>query len=146
MNRFLKILGISLVIVGSLNFVNCFRGKKFEDRVNHIAKKMASHLDLDDKQKAELEKIKTQIIEKRAQLKATENPNAKTEFANMVRSDKMELSQLNSLVEPKIKNRKEMIDFINQKIVEFHAILKPEQRKKLGDKLEKFMKHHDDID
>ncbi|MCB1179340.1 MAG: Spy/CpxP family protein refolding chaperone [Leptospiraceae bacterium] len=147
MKKLFKILGVGTLTLILVNFLNCHRGgKNFEDRVNYISKKLESHLDLDDSQKPKMEKIKNEIIAKHKELKAKQNPEAKKEFIAMVRSDKMDKDKLKTIHENRKKSKEEMGNFIMDKMVEFHAILKPEQRNKLADKMEKFMNRHHGID
>lgn len=151
MKKIFQILGTVLLIGFVLSTVNCFKEKNFEARVEKIASKISKHLDLNDKQKIELERIKKEIIEKKKSLHSNNShTSAHKEVIAMVKSDKMDLAKLKATMSTAQSQRKEMREFMLEKLVEFHAILTPEQRIKLADKMETFSKrmgkHYKDED
>ena len=62
MKYLIKITSLSLIAL--LAIINC-RHHSMEQRAEWIVKKVSSELDLDDKQKTELQRIKKEILDKR---------------------------------------------------------------------------------
>jgi periplasmic protein CpxP/Spy len=136
----MKFIGTATLALFILSTVNCFKEKNFEARVEKIANKISKHLDLNDKQKVELERIKKEIIEKKKSLREKSPNESREQLIGMIRTEKMDLAKAKATMDISYANRKEMGDFMIEKLVEFHAILTPEQRTKFADKMESFSK------
>ena len=106
-------------------------------------KKIAKELKLNKQQKVELDRIKDEIMVKKAEFKVNHD-EIKNAVLSQVKSDSIDQAALNGLFGDKELEFKEMRAFLINKCAEFHSILTPEQRLKLADKMEKFhsKKHH----
>lgn len=133
---------MGLIASGAL-FWGCRHGHKSpEKKAVWIVGKIASELDLTDDQKLELERIKDEALEKyrehREKRKAVHE-----RIISLVKSDTLDVDEVNRIFDEKEARQKEMRPFIIEKIVEFHRILKPEQKEKLVEKLQDFREYHE---
>ena len=110
-------------------------GQLNEKHLTYMSKKLASKLDLDDAQKAKLETIKTELAAKLGGMK-TMRKDVQLELVSQLKADKFDDQKVNKLFESKEKDWVETRKFMTAKMAEFHALLKPEQRKKLADLIE----------
>jgi periplasmic protein CpxP/Spy len=117
-------------------------GQLKEKHLNYISKKLASKLDLDDAQKAKLETIKGELVAKLGSFKSMRK-DVQQEFVNQLNADKFDDQKVNKLFETKEKEWAETRKFLTAKMSEFHAMLKPEQRKKLAALIEDRIKSCD---
>jgi periplasmic protein CpxP/Spy len=121
----------------------CKAHSSHEKRVKWVIKKISKELKLNEQQKVELERIKDEIMAKKAEFKVNHD-EIKNAVLFQVKSDTVDQAALNGLFGDKELEFKEMRAFLINKFSEFHSILTPEQRLKLADKMEKFhsKKHH----
>ena len=136
MKHLIKIFSISLIAL--LAIVNC-RHHSLADRADWIAKRVASELDLNDKQKAELQRIKKEILDKRKELDVKMFPD---EIVDQIRQAQIDEAKVNKAFETSGTKRDQMRVFMTKKFIEFHAVLTPEQRNKLADKVTELLKKH----
>jgi protein CpxP len=106
-------------------------GQLKEKHLTYISKKLASKLDLDDTQKAKLEAIKNELVAKMGSFKSMRK-DVQLELVSQLKADKFDDQKVNKLLENKEKEWTETRKFLTVKMSEFHALLKPEQRKKLA--------------
>lgn len=106
-------------------------GQLKEKHLTYITKKLASKLDLDDAQKAKLETIKTELAAKLGSFKGVRK-DVQLELVAQLKAEKFDDQKVNKLLENKEKEWVETRKFLTVKMAEFHALLKPEQRKKLA--------------
>lgn len=130
-----------ITLIGTGLLTNCHRHKSFEDRVEWISSKLSSKLDLDDSQQKTLDKIKKEIIAKKKDMHP-QREKMMAEIIAEVKKDSFDKEKINTLFESKRAQQTEMRKFFIDKMAEFHAVLKPEQRKELGELMEKFAKKH----
>lgn len=118
--------------------------KKFRDGPHgFLMGRIVEKLNLNDNQKAQVEKIKDQIKE-RMEAKKGNRENIMDEFANEFKKDNLDKSKLSELDQKRTQNEQEMKDFMMDKLIEFHNILTPEQRLKAAETmLEMKNKFHD---
>jgi Spy/CpxP family protein refolding chaperone len=143
MKKIFKLAAILLVMVG-LSACGHWH-KSPEDKANWVVKKISSELDLTDTQKAELEKMKKEYLQKRKDLNIGITQDQKNEIVTQIKSAKIDEPKMDKMFEERAKSRQLLMQFLNKKFYEFHAILTPEQRKKLAERVEKLMKkfHHE---
>ncbi|MCW7463898.1 Spy/CpxP family protein refolding chaperone [Leptospira limi] len=132
---------LGLVSVMAFAFGNCRGHKDFEKRIEWVTSKLTSKLDLDDAQKAKLESIKAELIAKHKEMKPKHESWAK-ELASQIRSEKIDTKYLDKMSAERETRHQEMRKFFQTKLVEFHAVLKPEQREKFAELVEKFASRH----
>ena len=105
--------------------------------------KIAGELDLNDQQKAEVEKIKDEIKAKMESNKP-DRENDMTEMEQMFRSDTFDKQKVLDLMKQHDSKREEMRSFMLDEVAKFHGILTPDQRNKAVDKMKEFrQKKHD---
>ncbi|TGL62482.1 Spy/CpxP family protein refolding chaperone [Leptospira jelokensis] len=133
----------TIVLVSTMAFAfgNCRGHKDFEKRMEWVASKLTSKLDLDDSQKAKLESIKQELIAKHKEMKPKHESWAK-EMATQIRAEKIDTKLLDKMSSERETRHQEMRKFFQTKLVEFHAVLKPEQREKFAELVEKFASRH----
>ncbi len=136
MKHLIKITSLSLIALFAV--INC-RHHSMEQRAEWIVKKVSSELDLDDKQKVELQRIKKEILDKRKELDLKMIPE---EIVDQIRLTQIDESKVNSAFETSGAKRDQMRIFMTKKFIEFHAVLTPEQRNKLADRITKLLKKH----
>lgn len=135
MNKKLK----SVLVVGTaalLVFTNCHYKRSFEGKADWVANKLASKLDLNDDQEAKLQIMKKEIIAKHLELKP-KNDLWMQSLLVQIKADKMDGKTIEKLGNDREASMSEMRKLIQAKLVEFHAILNPEQKKDFAELLEK---------
>lgn len=137
----LLILLISVISIGALS--QCSRGHDPEKRAEKLVSKLTDELDLDKKQEEHLVKIKDEILAKGKEHKKYRK-SVKDEILVQIKSEVVSEDKLNSVFESHEPYRKEMRQLMIVKFAEFHKTLKPEQRTKLAELVEKFSKRFED--
>jgi len=103
-----------------------------EDKANWVTGRVSSKLDLDDKQEQTLDRIKTELVAK-YKSQAAERARLGTDIEALVRSAQIDKVKVKELQTRHQALHSEMESLFAEKIVEFHAVLKPEQRNKAAD-------------
>lgn len=136
-----KVIQLTLILTILSGFLGCFRAKSFEERVNRVTEKLKKELSLTEEQAKKLESIRIEIINKQKNIKSNLNKEKiRTEVLNMIKSDKIDKDKFKKTTEPLVESRKEMMDFIITKLIEFHGVLNPDQKIKLANLMEEFHK------
>jgi len=134
-----------LALTGIAFASNCKGHYNFEKRVEWVAGKLSSKLDLDDAQKAKLETLKSELIAKHKEMKPKRDAWM-TEVISQIRKDAVDTKVLDKVGADQDLRHIEMRKFFQAKMIEFHAVLRPEQREKLAELVEKFAKKHNPED
>lgn len=133
-----------MVVAIATGFVwNCggWRGKSPEERIEWMANKIQSQLDLDASQTEVLQKLKKEILAKRIELKMNEVSQFEEEISGLVLSEKLDEPKFTKLVSEKITARAELAKFVTKKFAEFHKVLNQKQKEIVVEKFKKFSKH-----
>lgn len=133
--------GLGLLSLSFLFLVNCRGHYDFEKRIEWVASKLSSKLDLDETQKAKMEEIKKEILAKHKELKPNRGAWAK-DLSAQIKSEKIDAKVLEKWASEREQKHTEMRKFLQSKLIEFHAILKPEQRETFAELVEKFASKH----
>ncbi len=104
-----------------------------------VSEKLTSKLDLDEAQQTKLQSIKTELVAKHKELKPKRDAWM-TEVISQIRKDTVDVKSLEKVSAEQDVRHIEMRKFFQAKMIEFHAVLKPEQREKLAELVEKFSK------
>ncbi|MBK8398443.1 MAG: Spy/CpxP family protein refolding chaperone [Leptospiraceae bacterium] len=136
MKHLIKIFSITLIAIFAIS--NC-RHRSMEQRAEWVVKKISSDLSLDDKQKAELQRIKKEILDKKKELDVKLIPE---EIVEQVRVAQFDEAKVNKAFETTGIKRDQMRIFMVKKFSEFHAVLTPDQRNKLADRITELLKKH----
>ncbi|TAL35343.1 MAG: periplasmic heavy metal sensor [Spirochaetes bacterium] len=140
MKRSTRFIAVASVIaVAGLAFAGCAHHWSPEKRADYMAKKIASKLDLNDEQKAKLYAIKDEAVAKFKEERAGHKA-MRAEAIALVKKDKVERAEVEKLFSEREEHMKRLRPFIIDKIIEFHAILTPEQRAKAAELMEEFQK------
>ncbi len=145
-SKYSKAILVSLVaVVGFVFASNCRGHYNFEKRMDWVASKLTSKLDLDDAQKTKLESLKTEIVAKHKELKPKRDAWM-SEVISQIRKDTVDIKSLDKTSTEQDLRYIEMRKFFQAKMIEFHAVLKPEQRETLAELVEKFSKKYNPED
>lgn len=138
------IAGIIAVIASALVFSGCGRHHHDpEDKADYIVHKIGKKLDLDDTQKAKLETVKNEFLQQHKKHKADKKVMME-QMMQEVAKPAMDSSVLLGMINAHTTMVEEAAPSIVDKLVEFHASLNDEQRKKLTEHMAKFKRHHHD--
>jgi uncharacterized membrane protein len=108
-----------------------------EQKADRIVKKIASELDLRPEQKTKLDKIKADILARKADFSAVHAGFREVALAQ-IRSASVDQAKLNQGLEDREAKMKELRAFLVGEFVEFHDMLDSTQREKLASKLERY--------
>jgi len=136
-NKFLLVYFIvSVVIIALISAGFTFKAKEFRDRgpFGIIMGKIIKDLDLNDQQKAEVEKIRDEVKAKMDETMKNREEDMK-EFGFLFKQDNLSKEQLMSLSQKHDARREEMKSFFMDELIKVHAILTPEQRTKAVEKM-----------
>ena len=129
---------VSLLVMGAFA-TGCNSGKSPEGRMNWVAEKVTSKLDLDKDQESKLrDLIKAVQAEKTAHKE--KNKAQRDELKAMILSDKLNKDATRKLMEARHTAMNESFDPVFEKLQIFHASLNPEQKKEAVLLMEKFGK------
>lgn len=129
---------IVTVLVGGGIMKYRFHHATPEKHAKRVVKMISWRLDLDDSQKAKLQDISRDALEKFREHRKSHKGDREV-FKNLITKDNLTRDDLEPMVEKRKAAMEEMKPFIMDKVLEFHAMLKPEQKKKLAELVDR---HH----
>jgi len=136
-------LTMLVAIIFTLSLMSCKKCKprhiSFEKRANFFVKILIKKLALTPEQQAIANKIKDEIIAKRKENKDIRK-KIREEFNTRIKSTNIDKDKLIKFLESFDEKRKEMRNFMLDKLIEFHKVLTPDQRTKFVDLRNKFFK------
>jgi Spy/CpxP family protein refolding chaperone len=116
-----------------------------EKRVAWLKEEISERLELDDAQQARLDEITSDIVEKGEEMRAVRTSIRET-FISEFSKDEINKENLTRIFSDNKNKIDEMILLFTDRLVEFHQMLRPEQRAKLVAEIEKHRKrwqrHH----
>jgi len=137
------VIGVTVFITLALILAACghsrfagYHGASPEKRVAWIKKHISDELNLDAAQNEKLDAIAQDLLDRRKKMKPVRE-KGRLELTALVRSEKLDRTDLERLVAKKRPHVEEMIDVVMDHAVEFHQMLTPEQRTLLAEKIEK---------
>jgi len=122
-----------------------FAGVSFAKKMYHLKTggpvgmmidKVTEDMTLSDDQKAKITALKNDIMAKMESKKSGQKEKFNG-FIDEFRKDNLDKASLESMFQKHEQERIEMRNYAESKIIEFHGILTPEQRKQAADKMEK---------
>jgi periplasmic protein CpxP/Spy len=140
--RFMRfVIPMAAVTAGMLLFAGCHRdhcrrGGTPEEKAEKITKRIAKELKLTQDQKGKLEKIKGDILARKADFQAMHG-GLRDLALGQIRSESVDQDALNRNLEDREAKMKELRSFMVAEFAEFHAMLDPAQREKLAGHLER---------
>jgi len=135
-----SIILIILLVAGLAVFSGCRRpggGQGAEFMVDYVSET----LDLNDSQRAQLESIKEELIQKHEEMRAGKEA-LYAEAKALLLSEQIDEASVKAMVAEQRARMDAVVDLAITRFIEFHKTLSPEQKAKLVDKLEKFEKYH----
>ncbi|MDH5720671.1 MAG: Spy/CpxP family protein refolding chaperone [Spirochaetia bacterium] len=131
-------LGLAFLLTAFCGHRMCHKGMHgiSEKHINRMVEKIVDELDLDEKQEAKLTGIKEEILTKRTQFE-TISKETKEFFTEEIKKDSFDAAKINKDLDKNSEKLKEFRVFLVEKFAEFHAILRPEQKKELAEHIEK---------
>ena len=123
----------SIIAIGCGHNHCCHRSP--EKKAQWVVNRIAGKLDMTDSQEKKLEKIKDQVLAKMNDYK-TEHQVMHDEALQLVKKDTLTRADLEKLFTQREQRYRELEPFIIEKMMEFHAILTPEQKNQLAEKMQ----------
>jgi Spy/CpxP family protein refolding chaperone len=130
--------GIILLTAGLMVLTTGCAKKKTppqEDKIGRLIQKFSESLDLTEAQKAKVEEIKKEIADKNEQARNERKDEGKEvdeAFKKELSKDKFDPAVINKLLDQKVQKREDQRRFMVAELAKFHAMLTPEQKKKLA--------------
>lgn len=149
--KLIKFLIPSLVVILIITFsfgISAAKKKFHDGPEGFIMGRLTENLNLNETQKAQLEKIREQIREK-MESKKQDRESGMKEFENEFLKENIDRSKLIELSKKKETEMQEMKEFMIDRMIEFHNILTPEQRAKAVENLKEMkdkFRHRPDRD
>jgi uncharacterized membrane protein len=132
------------ITAGALFLTGCHRrcgwNSSPEEKANYTAKKVAGELGLNAEQKIKLDKIKADLLARKADFQAVHG-GFRDLLLGQIRSASVDTAKLNQGLEEREAKMKDLRGFLVAEFAEFHAMLNPDQREKLASKLERMGRH-----
>ena len=131
---------IAFLLVGIAGFAGCRRHSP-DQKAEFMMDYVSETLDLNESQKAHLDQIKDELLEKGLQMH-TDKAAMHDELVAQLRSEEIDQDRLKAMITEHRVKMEALIDLGIVRLAEFHKTLTPEQREKLVAKLETFKKWH----
>jgi len=131
---------MAFLLVAVAGFAGCRRHsphQKAEFMVDYVSET----LDLNESQRAHLDQIKDELVEKGLQMRS-DKAAMHSELVAQLRSEAIDQERLKAMVTDHRVKMEQLIDLGILRLAEFHKTLTPQQREKLVAKLESFKKWH----
>lgn len=125
---------VIVVSIAGIGFAQKMKDLRDNGPIFFMMEKISKELKLDDKQKAEMDKIHEEIKAKMESNKQSRQ-NDMADFENLFKQNSISKDELKLLVQKHEQKREEMRDFYMDEFIKFHAILTPEQRQLAIDKM-----------
>lgn len=110
-----------------------------EERIDKGFEFFADKLDFTDEQEKKLDKVKEEIKTELAKYKGTHEKHREAAIA-LVEKDSITKDDVMNLIEEQRKVRDQLEPFFAEKIAEIHAIMTPDQRKEVVEKMKEGQK------
>lgn len=98
-----------------------------EERAGKAVSRLAGELDLSDAQVRQLEAMKEEFLKRQEELGQLRQETF-DRLTALMRQERIDRTEVDSLVTSHQTEAAEMIRFLGDKLIEFHALLTPEQR------------------
>jgi len=138
-----KIASIAIIVViSAFTIAACghHRPHDPQERAEWMLQRVTDHLDLDEQQQAKLRAIKMEI-ETSVKKHREQQHQLFDRLAANIESPELDKALLMEIVETRKQAFDDTAPLIIDKLIEFHASLNPEQKKKVADKMEHFREH-----
>lgn len=140
--RLVKMAVVAVALVGVVGVSACHRHHTPQERADWITGKIARHLDLDERQKASLAAVKTDVLAAQADAQ-TERRALTDALIAQVQSERLDQEQVTHLVDRHQALQRRTMLRVLPKAAEWHATLRPEQKAEAAEHLRKWMEWSD---
>jgi len=144
------LLALPLVFTGLIGglMLSCCHGKGraggrgvfHKEHAKWIEKKLIKELDLDEKQQKVLNRIHDELTARQEECGPV-HQRMKESILSKIRRESLDKDALKESFQSGKECKEDMHEFFLSKMAEFHAVLTPEQRDKLADKIGKMRPH-----
>ena len=131
---------IAVLLISIAGFAGCRRHSP-ENKAEFMVDYVAETLDLNDDQRAHLDEIKDEMLDKAIEMRA-DKKTMYLELVAQLRSEQIDQDRLKAMAADHRIKMEKLIDLGIKRLAEFHATLSAEQREKAVAKLESFKKWH----
>jgi Spy/CpxP family protein refolding chaperone len=128
-------LAAGALLLGACHHRQCGWRASPEEKADKAVKRIASHLDLDEAQRARLDGIKNDLLARKADFAALKE-GLPALVLGQVRAAEVDTAALNRDLESREAKARELRGLVVAKLAEFHAVLSPAQREKLAAHIE----------
>lgn len=131
---------VSGLVASMLFFTGCRRDADHHPDPDRIVEEITSRLNLDEEQSARLREM---VLDLEAEVVALHDsaPDLHTLIPEMIRGERLDGVELQQLYNDKRDSVDRLAEKVISHLVEFHAILTPEQRETLATKIENHPKN-----
>lgn len=142
-----KVIGLIVMTVAILGLSVSCKNKNPEQRASFIVKKIERKLDLNEKQKEKLNKIKDKILALHKEKQSTKEDFHK-DVKKLLTQDRISEVEVKSLLDRKRNHIDQLLPEVLPELIDFHASLDLEQKEKMVKFVEKMTtrrhgkKHH----
>jgi Spy/CpxP family protein refolding chaperone len=140
LKKIIPLAAIAVLVISGFMLAGCGPRRFFcatpEDRAAMIVKKITCDLKLSKEQLEKVNRIKDEILAKTKNIR-DERESVHNEMMALVKSDKLDRNMVNRFITAREDKIRALKPFFVDKIVELHALLTPEQRIKVAEKMEK---------
>ena len=131
---------IAVLLISIAGFAGCRRHSP-ENKAEFMVDYVAETLDLNDDQRAHLDEIKDEMLDKAIEMRA-DKKTMYLELVAQLRSEQIDQERLKAMAADHRIKMEKLIDLGIKRLAEFHATLSAVQREKAVAKLESFKRWH----
>lgn len=133
---------VTLLTLGTVAGIGYAVGHRFcamtpAQKADRLTAHLARQLDLTDEQRAKLDVMKTEVLDRVTRLHE-DRAKVRGEVLALVRSDWISAKDVEGVIEQREAKWRELKPFVADILVDFHRMLTPEQRNTLAEKMESF--------
>jgi Spy/CpxP family protein refolding chaperone len=144
-SKLLGTLALAVLVAGALSVSACHRHRTPEERADWLAGKIAKELDLNDRQKEQLEAVKQEFLSARSEM-AKDHQAVLDEVLAQVQQDRLDQPKLLQLLDQHHALQNRLAPRLLAKVAEFHAGLTAKQKAEAAERLKYFkerMRRHE---
>lgn len=134
-----KVIGMFLMTIAVMGLSVSCKHKNPEQKAEKVVKRVSKKLELNDKQKEKLDKVKVKMLAIMKDRHSTKE-DFHTDVKKLLTQDKVSEVEIKSLLDRKRNHIDQILPEVLPELIDFHASLEPTQKEKLAQFVEKFTK------
>ena len=134
-----KVIGMFLMTIAVMGLSVSCKHKNPEQKAEKVVKRVSKKLELNDKQKEKLDKVKVKMLAIMKDRHSTKEDFHK-DVKKLLTQDKVSEVEIKSLLDRKRNHIDQILPEVLPELIDFHASLEPTQKEKLAQFVEKFTK------